>query len=125
MLRAAFKAIASVLTMFRRRTRLAGQAQAASLQSLATAAMDRIARIEFVSAARMMARPPLPTAVFAPMRPQPRGCMCEAQRVDLAAAQAGKITWAQYFAMWGAVLGASVPDEPRPPGKRRTGSSHT
>jgi hypothetical protein len=27
--------------------------------------------------------------------------MCEAQRIDLAAAQAGKITWVQYFALWG------------------------
>lgn len=35
----------------------------------------------------------------APIRPSPG--MSEAQRVDLAAAQAGKITWAAYFAMWG------------------------
>jgi len=27
--------------------------------------------------------------------------MSEAQRVDLEAAKAGKITWAQYFALWG------------------------
>jgi hypothetical protein len=27
--------------------------------------------------------------------------MCEAQRVDLEAALAGEITWAQYFARWG------------------------
>jgi hypothetical protein len=27
--------------------------------------------------------------------------MCEAQRIDLRAAQDGKITWAQYFALWG------------------------
>jgi hypothetical protein len=27
--------------------------------------------------------------------------MSEAQRIDLKAAQAGKITWRQYFAMWG------------------------
>jgi hypothetical protein len=29
------------------------------------------------------------------------GRLCEAQRVDLIAAQEGKITWRQYFAMWG------------------------
>jgi hypothetical protein len=27
--------------------------------------------------------------------------MSEAQRVDLQAAMDGKITWAQYFSMWG------------------------
>lgn len=30
-----------------------------------------------------------------------RSGMCEAQRLDLKAAQDGKITWRQYFAMWG------------------------
>jgi hypothetical protein len=27
--------------------------------------------------------------------------MSEAQRIDLEAAKAGKITWTQYFALWG------------------------
>jgi len=33
--------------------------------------------------------------------PSARGGMSEAQLADLKAAIAGKITWAQYFAMWG------------------------
>jgi hypothetical protein len=36
-----------------------------------------------------------------PLRPGSQSATCEAQRVDLAAAIAGKITWRQYMAMWG------------------------
>jgi len=36
-----------------------------------------------------------------PLRPTARSGLCEAQRTDLKAAQDGKITWAQYFALWG------------------------
>jgi hypothetical protein len=36
-----------------------------------------------------------------PLRPGSQSPTCEAQRVDLAAAIAGKITWRQYMAMWG------------------------
>lgn len=46
---------------------------------------------------------PLSTAPRSPspVRPGSGSGMCEAQRTDLAAAQAGKITWAQYAALWG------------------------
>jgi hypothetical protein len=37
----------------------------------------------------------------APMRPLATGGMCYAQRMDLQAAIAGKITWAEYSRKWG------------------------
>ena len=37
----------------------------------------------------------------APVRPLATGGMCHAQRMDLQAAIAGKITWAEYNRKWG------------------------
>jgi hypothetical protein len=42
-----------------------------------------------------------PSPRYFPAPGRPSSGMCEAQRIDLAAAQAGKITWRQYFARWG------------------------
>ncbi len=61
---------------------------------------------ELVTMIRLAGRNALPPLSVAaglpgPVRPGSGPAMCEAQRVDLAAAQAGKITWAQYVALWG------------------------
>jgi hypothetical protein len=50
------------------------------------------------AAARQVTERPQPTrpAFFRANSP-----MCEAQRLDLKAAREGRITWQQYFAMWG------------------------
>jgi Relaxase/Mobilisation nuclease domain len=42
-----------------------------------------------------------PPQYTAPFRPVETGGMCEAQRIDLAAAQAGKISWQEYYRKWG------------------------
>jgi hypothetical protein len=51
--------------------------------------------------ARRLFRPQPSARTRRPHRPSKRGGMSEAQRVDLQAAMDGKITWAQYFSMWG------------------------
>jgi len=53
------------------------------------------------TARALVARAPASQKFVEPRRPVVGGAMSEAQRVDLMAAQAGKISWAAYFAMWG------------------------
>ena len=61
-----------------------------------------IVRAALLAVAAVMTRPPpQPGPPFFPAPVKRGGGMSEAQRVDLMAAQAGKITWAQYFALWG------------------------
>jgi hypothetical protein len=57
-------------------------------------------------AAKLSARSILSPCEEQPARPSfaaptVGSAMCEAQRIDLAAARAGKISWRQYYAMWG------------------------
>ena len=102
-------AVARVLTgrSHRRLTRDFGRASFRTTRNAAPPLVAPSVASAEMRAAMKILRRRLTRPLAGPQRPAPwlrpriGGGMCEAQRVDLAAAQAGKITWAQYFAMWG------------------------
>jgi hypothetical protein len=61
--------------------------------------LSRVVQTAMRAAARSAMQPQPHTAAI-PHRP---AGMCAAQKIDFKAAREGKITWQQYFAMWGAL----------------------
>ena len=104
-LRRAFKTVASTLTVVRRWSRsiVDSCSPRGAVAPLACPASSLrpgpTEAIQIRIAARVITWPAARS--WFPVLRRPQGGMSEAQRVDLAAAQAGKITWGQYFAMWG------------------------
>jgi len=75
-----------------------------SFQAAGVTALRKELRLQQLGAAITLShRPRLGPAKHAVTRRPVRSArgMCEAQRIDLAAASAGRITWAQYFMKWG------------------------
>jgi hypothetical protein len=65
---------------------------------------SRPLRLQIVGYGRVIVRDERAQAeqpLTAPIRPIATGGMCHAQRIDLQAAIAGKITWAEYSRKWG------------------------
>ena len=75
----------------------------ARLVDLDMSALPSVAEARAMQRARQRARAPQEAEqpLTAPVRPVVTGGMCYAQRMDLQAAIAGKITWAEYNRTWG------------------------